>query len=478
MTCTTPGKPAMWKGNASSVITWSGKEKRRNMKSTVLSIPFPEEITIVFLLVLVLRLMGKVLALTDELNWQKEQLNRYARQKYVGTTQQCEGQIIMDDVVTWLAGFEEDARTFVEEQVKAHTVTRSHKAKTKRSQNLANMLLGTLPVEYVDYYPDNQVCPECNGDLEEIGIHDVRRSLVVVPAQLRIREERVHSMACRNCDTHSTSAHVVSASFPPALLPGSQASPEIVSYIAFQKFQMGSPIYRIEKELGFMGIPLSRATMNGWINDTAQLLKPLMSYLHAQLLLEDVLLGDETTLRVLECYEEGKRKTSYIWLVRTGMFAEHPIVMFRYENSREYKHHIEFIGGFIGYFQSDGFDAYHGLPGITSVGCFSHARGYFVDAVKDGTSDDAINAAKSVVLIFDHMFHLEQQFKDESAEERLKKRKAFVLPEMMNLEKLLDKLEPITLKKSLLGKAITYCRNQWDYMMNVFLGGRLELSNN
>lgn len=76
------------------------------------------------------------------------------------------------------------------------------------------------------------------------------------------------------------------------------------------------------------------------------------------------------------------------------------------------------------------------------------------------------------------MFYLDKQFRFMSPEERLKMRLKFVLPEMINLKNLLVKLEPITLKKSLLGKAITYCRNQWKYLMNVFLDGRLELSNN
>ena len=141
------GKPAMWKGNARSTVTWNGKKERRNAKCTALSVLFPSELNIVFLVCLVLRLMSKVMALTIELKWQKEQLNRYARQKYVNTTQQCEGQLFMEDVATWLSSFAEDARTFLEEQEKRYTVTYTRKPRKKRGQNLANMLIGTFPLE-------------------------------------------------------------------------------------------------------------------------------------------------------------------------------------------------------------------------------------------------------------------------------------------------------------------------------------------
>ena len=193
---------------------------------------------------------------------------------------------------------------------------------------------------------------------------------------------------------------------------------------------------------------------------------------------EEVLLGDETPLRVLSLYENGERKNGYVWLVRTSRFAVHPLVMYRFETSRKYECHSRFIEGFTGYFQSDAYGAYPGLPGIISVHCFAHARKRFVDAAQDGELEKDVSAAKLAVDIFDRMFYLESLYRDESPDERLRRRTELVLPEMQKLNDLLDKIEPITLKKSLLGKAITYCRNQWEYMMNVFKDGRLDLSNN
>ena len=87
-------------------------------------------------------------------------------------------------------------------------------------------------------------------------------------------------------------------------------------------------------------------------------------------------------------------------------------------------------------------------------------------------NSDAARALKFIDVLFD----FEREFADLSPEERYKKR--------------LEKSKPVAeaffawvstlnaLPKSLLGKAVTYSLSQREYLMNVFLDGRLELSNN
>ena len=96
---------------------------------------------------------------------------------------------------------------------------------------------------------------------------------------------------------------------------------------------MGSPLYRQEQEFRRQGLELSRQTMANWLLTSAEkLLLPLYECLHKNLLMQEVLHADETTLQVL--HEEGRKpqSQSYMWVYRTGSDTEHPIVLYKYEH--------------------------------------------------------------------------------------------------------------------------------------------------
>lgn len=103
-------------------------------------------------------------------------------------------------------------------------------------------------------------------------------------------------------------------------------------------------------------------------------LLPIYERLQDDLRKEEILRADETVLQVL--HEEGKppQSKSYMWLYRTGATAKTPIVLFQYERDRRHIRPQEFLKGFQGYLHSDGYEAYHKLEGIQSVGCFLHVR--------------------------------------------------------------------------------------------------------
>ena len=275
-----------------------------------------------------------------------------------------------------------------------------------------------------------------------------------------------------------TPAIIIRAEAPVPLISGSLASPSAVAYIVNQKYFNGLPLYRIERELQNNGVNLSRQTMANWIIYCAE------NYLNAMyLLLIAILLGklaihgDETTHQVL--HEPGKAATSksYEWIYRTSGYDEHPIVIYQYRRSRGSEHPKEFLKDFVGFLHTDGYQAYHDLPGIITVGCWQHARSYFVDLYKTlpkDTRDDS-NAARGIAFI-DKLFIFEREFAELSPKERYEKR--------------LEKSKPVAeaffvwaaslgaLPKSLLGKAVHYALSQREYLMNVFLDGHLEMSNN
>jgi len=78
--------------------------------------------------------------------------------------------------------------------------------------------------------------------MEEI-CKDVRRSLVIVPVQVKIREGWYYSYACRRYKEEAETPVFKTEKVPP-VIPGSYASAEEIAYIMAQKFVMGSPLYR------------------------------------------------------------------------------------------------------------------------------------------------------------------------------------------------------------------------------------------
>lgn len=91
--------------------------------------------------------------------------------------------------------------------------------------------------------------------------------------------------------------------------------------------------------------------------------------------------ADETPLQVLS--EPGRPATSksFMWLYRTGCIGS-PIILYDYQKTRASKHPRKFLEDFQGYLHADGYAGYNGIPDVTLVGCWAHARRKFMDALK------------------------------------------------------------------------------------------------
>lgn len=70
----------------------------------------------------------------------------------------------------------------------------------KKSKELKDHLPKDLPVEVVEHRlsPEDRICPQCSDEMQEIG-RDVRRTLVISPAQVKIGEDVVYTYACQAC---------------------------------------------------------------------------------------------------------------------------------------------------------------------------------------------------------------------------------------------------------------------------------------
>ncbi|AQS59706.1 IS66 family transposase [Desulforamulus ferrireducens] len=339
--------------------------------------------------------------------------------------------------------------------------------------------LSALPVETVEHTlpEEERVCPECGGMLHEMG-HDTRRELVIIPPQVKVVEHRRAVLSCRNCEKNGDHVPIVKAEMPKPLISGSLASPSAVAHIITQKYVQHTPLYRQEQDWKRQGVRLSRQTMANWIIRCSEdWLLPIYERMKAILLTQDVLHADESTVQVLR--EPGKTavSNSYMWLYRTSGDTKRQIVLFEYQPSRSSTHPRQFLKGFRGFLHTDGYAAYHTLPGVTVVGCWVHMRRKFEDALKAiPDSERAVSSANDAVRRIGLLFHLEEQWESLTPEERYKLRLEKSKP---LAEAFFGWLQTLTvLPKTAMGKAVHYALEQREWLMNVYLDGRTELSNN
>lgn len=165
-----------------------------------------------------------------------------------------------------------------------------------------------------------------------------------------------------------------------------------------------------------------------------------------------------------------------MWLYRTGIDDEKPVILYDYQPSRNGDHAVTFLKDFKGYVHSDGYSGYNKLSGITRCGYWAHLRRKFIEAIPQKKGTETLTNAEIGRDYCDQIFMFERDLKDLSPEERRIKRLELEKPVLEAFWGWLENLN--VLKGSALGKAVTYALNQKKYMENYLLDGRCSISNN
>lgn len=410
-------------------------------------------------------------ALEAKLKWYEEQFRLSQQRRFGSSSEKTDSEQLS------LFNEAEDTANPTVEEPTVETITyKRKKQKGQRDQKLEN-----LPTETIEYRLSNeeQVCSCCGGDLHEMST-EMRKELKVIPAQVKVVEHVRYVYSCRHCEHNEIKTPIVTAKMPEPVFPGSLASPSAMAYTMEQKYVEGMPLYRQEKHLERFGVSISRQTLANWIVYGANTwLELIYDEMRAQLLELDALHADETTLQVLSEPERPATSTSYIWLYRSGQ-EDIPIVLYDYQQTRAAKHPRRFLEGFQGYLHVDGYPGYNGLPNVVLVGCWAHARRNFTEALKALPESAATTSvkAKEGLAFCNKLFDIERDLKDVSPQERYEKRLERSQPVLDAFSAWLREQTPRVLPKSALGKAIKYCRNQWERLEAFLKDGRLEIDNN
>ena len=401
-----------------------------------------------------------------------EELLRLNKQRQFGTSSET------NEALEQLSLFDEAENTAEPSREEPELEEVTYQRRKRAGKREAD--LSSLPTEVVehDIPEEERICPDCGGELHRMG-QDIRRELKVIPAQIKVVEHRRSVYSCRACEKANDHVPVVKAALPEPVIKGSIASPSLVAHIMNQKYVMCVPLYRQEQSWLREGISLSRQTMANWmIRCSEDWLEPLYNRMKELLLFQKVLHADETVCQVL--HEPGKKANtnSYMWLYQTSGIAPKQIILYEYQPTRSSAHPKRFLNGWSGYLHADGYSGYHNLPSdITVIGCWVHLRRKFTDALKAIPEESRDKgAASEAIRRIGALFHMEDQWNDLKPDKRQKLR----LKESKPLaEALFAWLETLNaLPKFALGKAVAYAIGQHRWLMNFYLDGRLELSNN
>ncbi len=405
-----------------------------------------------------------------------EMFKLHQRQKFGASSEKGnENQIMLDEVFSEMFNEAETLKEPIMVEPTEETVIPKHtRKKAKRGSKFDKLPVETITYELTD---QEKVCDTCGNKLTEMK-KEIRKELVIIPAQVKVVEHVTVSYSCRTCDKEGTAGFIKQAKSPKALIAKSLVSPSLMAYILNQKYTNAMPLYRQEQEFKRLGIELTRQNLSNWTLKGATLLKPLEVLIKNELLNNEILHADETTLEVL--HEPGKEATSksYIWCYRTSHATNHPVVLYDYQKGRGAIYVQDYLKNWKGkYLHCDGYQAYKKLENVTLCGCLVHAKRKFYEAYKaNELNQDAKKGEEFIQKLFmiEHMADKDNL----SYEERLSLRQEKSQEIFDDMYKFIDEITPKTLPKSLLGSAIKYALNQKEYLGSFLKDGRIQLSNN
>jgi transposase len=318
---------------------------------------------------------------------------------------------------------------------------------------------------------DEQTCKACGRATTIIGYDEIEQ-LDVEPARYFVRVIKREKRACRNCEQST----VTMARLEPRIVEKGLASNAVVIDTVVSKYCDHLPLYRqaaiLEREAG---LEIGRATLDGWVMRVGESLIPVVEVVRKDLLSGDYIQADETTIPVQMHDRRGSNHEAYLW--QYGKPGGETVFDFCLGRGREGP--LKFLGNWEGILQTDGYQGYEGVggPKLVHVGCWSHARRKFVDAVKVCPQD--AEAVKMVVRM-DALFLVDREARKQklTPTERLAFRREHARPWVDEIREACLTVSRQVLPQSALGKATAYTLHMWPKLERCFEYEQVELSNN
>jgi len=341
--------------------------------------------------------------------------------------------------------------------------------------------LPRVRVEY-DLSQDERAAFE---SLERIG-EEVSETLDYIPAKLQVIEHVRAKYAATRKDGGGRT--VLAAAMPPAPLPKSNASPNLLSYVLVSKYADHLPLNRIEAIFRRQGVELSRSTLCDWVLGSTELLSVLSEALKAHVLAAPKIHADDTLMPLCE-RGRGRPVQARLWAYlgagarrdENAQWITHPAALYyEFTDDRRGEHVSRMLREYSGYLQADayaGFNALYEGGRIVEVGCWAHARRKFFEIAETAPKDTRTSAHEALDWI-GQLYRLEAEIRDKPPDEIQRTRQERSLPVLGEFRAWLEATLRAVLPRSPTAGAIGYALSNWNALTRYVESGILDIDNN
>ncbi len=270
----------------------------------------------------------------------------------------------------------EDGSSAKEPELKTVSYQRKNRSKKQAIPNQVSDigLQFDDSVEVKEIITDNPLIKDLDpSEYEVIGEH-VSYSLAQIPAVYKVLKcvQKVVKLK----------GEISSNPKPQAVLEGTYADVSLLANLAIDKCLYHLPIYRQEQRILASGIKISRNTLIGYVQRTAELLEPIYNQLLTSIRSESIVWMDETPIKAGK--SKGKMKLGWFW----SLYGKSDEVAFWYDPRRSSAVINDLLPNYQGTLQTDDHGAYSKY--VTEINkietklehamCWSHTRRKFIKA--------------------------------------------------------------------------------------------------
>ncbi len=262
--------------------------------------------------------------------------------------------------------------------------------------------------------------------------------------------------------------------------PGTHATSGLLSHIAFDRYQMSTPLYRELTRFMNHDMHISDGTLSNWLMKGGSYLKELIPHLKDAALVKDSFVNcDETWCRVRR---QGGYSKKYTWCLVNKAAR---IVIFVYDDGSRGRKVLRDIleDREISALQSDAYNVYmfidNELENVTHLCCMAHARAKFKEALDQGKDERARLFVDSIGQLYGY----EDEYRrsglspDEIRRRRNDSQTADVMVRMSTeLSRLLNDADAHL--GEMMQKALNYLHNYWRQLFAYRQDGRYTIDNN
>lgn len=345
--------------------------------------------------------------------------------------------------------------------------------KAKRAGHAKNPMpshLLRVPIHSTEIPSAEQLTCSCCGSLKEkVKEYITHSRFEFKPSTIFIQDFISDVFACTTCES---GPHVIHS----AKLDTRNAGPNLIAQTALSKFADHIPLHRQRQIYLRQGVTIAKSTMVGWLQSTADLLRPLYLLMKQKLLESLVIATDDTPVKAQDREHKRNIKLARIWVYMGDYIA--PYNLFNYTVGRGREGPKLFLKGYKRFLQGDCFSGNLALcaeTGAVFVACFAHARRYFIKALANNK-----NSSEYALALIQKLFEIESTAKELELdfEQTQLMREQESLPILANFYQWLQEQAIIALPKSSLGKAVSYCLNNWEALTCYTAFGGLDIDNN